>query len=41
MFWKSKIDAEEKVKIVEQFLNGTISQIEAAKLYGVSSRSIV
>ncbi len=37
---KSKIDAAEKVKIVEQYLNGTISQRKAAKLYGVSKRSI-
>ena len=29
---KSKINAVEKIKIVEQYLNGTISQIEAAKL---------
>ena len=29
---KSKINAVEKNKIVEQYLNGTISQIEAAKL---------
>ena len=37
---KSKIDALEKVKIVEQYLNGEISQKGAAKVCGVNKRSV-
>ena len=36
---KSKIDALKKVKIVEQYLNGEISQKGAAKVCGVNKRS--
>ncbi len=37
---KSKIDALKKVKIVEQYLNGEISQKGAAKVCGVNKRSV-
>ena len=37
---KSKIDALEKVKIVEQYLNGEIGQKGAAKIWGVNKRSV-
>ncbi len=37
---KSKIDALEKVKIVEQYLNGEISQKGAAKVCSVNKRSV-
>lgn len=37
---KSKIDAEEKIKIVEQYLNGEVSQKSAAKICGVNKRSV-
>ncbi|CVI70122.1 Transposase [Clostridiales bacterium CHKCI001] len=37
---KSKIDAVEKVKIVEQYLNGELSQKGAAKICGVNKRCV-
>lgn len=37
---KSKIDAVNKVKIVEQYLNGELSQKGAAKKCGVNKRSV-
>lgn len=37
---KSKIDAIEKIKIVEQYLNGEISQKGAANVCGVNKRSV-
>ena len=37
---KSKIDALEKVKIVEQYLDGEISQKGSAKACGVNKRSV-
>ena len=37
---KSKIDAVKKVKIVEQYLNGDLSQKGAAKICGVNKRSV-
>ena len=37
---KSKIDAEEKIKIVEQYSNGEVSQKNAAKICGVNKRSV-
>lgn len=37
---KSKIEVLEKIKIVEQYLNGEISQKEAAKVCGVNKRSV-
>ncbi len=37
---KSKIKAEEKGKIVEQYLNGEISQKAAATRCGVNKRSV-
>lgn len=36
---KSKIDAIEKVKIIERYLNGEISQKGAANVCGVNKRS--
>ena len=35
---KSKIDAVKKVEIVEQYLNGELSQKGAAKMCGVNKR---
>lgn len=37
---KSKIDAVKKVEIVEQYLNGELSQKGAAKMCGVNKRSV-
>lgn len=37
---KSKIDAVKKIKIVEQYLNGELSQKGAAKICGVNKRSV-
>ena len=37
---KSKIDAAEKLEIVEQYLNGELSQKGAAKICGVNKRSV-
>lgn len=37
---KNKIDAVKKVKIVEQYLNGELSQKGAAKKCGVNKRSV-
>ena len=37
---KSKIDAVKKIKIVEQYLNGELSQKGAAKICGVNKLSV-
>lgn len=37
---KSKIDAVKKVEIVEKYLNGELSQKDAAKMFGVNKRSV-
>ena len=38
---KSKIDAVKKIKIVEQYLNGELSQKGAAKICDVNKRHIL
>ena len=37
---KSKIDAVKKIEIVEQYLNGELSQKSAVKMCGVNKLSV-